>query len=135
MLQLNPTVAWCALCCILTGPVLAQNAPQAESGPTIRATVNEVALDLVVRDKKGRLVKNLKPGDVEIYEDGVRQDIRSFRLVSNGEAPAPPATERQPGSLTVEPIPLRSVNLVCIVFHNLDSQTRKWAVEAAQEFI
>src|ERR1035441_5700149 len=87
MLQLNPTVAWCALCCILTGPVLAQNAPQAESGPTIRATVNEVALDLVVRDKKGRLVKNLKPGDVEIYEDGVRQEIRSLRLVGGDEAP------------------------------------------------
>ena len=76
-----------AFCCVMAGPVLAQNAaqnaPQAESGPTIHATVNEVALDLVVRDKKGRLVKNLKPGDVEIYEDGVRQDIRSLRLVGS----------------------------------------------------
>jgi VWFA-related protein len=32
-------------------------------------------------------------------------------------------------------MPLPDVNLVCIVFHGLDSSTRKWAVEAAQEFI
>src|SRR5580700_9119177 len=76
----SSTLRW-ALCCALAVPVLAQNAPPAESGPTIHATVDEVALDLVVRDKKGRLVKNLKPGDVEIYEDGVRQEIRSLRLV------------------------------------------------------
>jgi VWFA-related protein len=133
----------------MAGPVLAQNVaqttPQAETGPTIHATVNEVALDLVVRDKKGRLVKNLKPGDVEIYEDGVRQDIRSLRLVGGEEAPGPPAQPSgQPsGEAPPEPadaarppaMPLRSLNLVCIVFHNLDPGTRKWAVEAAQDFI
>jgi len=32
-------------------------------------------------------------------------------------------------------MPLPDVNLVCIVFHGLDSSTRKWAVSAAQEFI
>ncbi|MGA3078111.1 MAG: VWA domain-containing protein [Bryobacteraceae bacterium] len=137
-----------AFCCVMAGPVLAQNAaqnaPQAESGPTIHATVNEVALDLVVRDKKGRLVKNLKPGDVEIYEDGVRQDIRSLRLVG-GEAPAPPAHPDQAlaggeQSETAEPVrplamPLHGVELVCVVFHQLDPNTRRWAVAAVQEFI
>ena len=32
-------------------------------------------------------------------------------------------------------MPLHSLNLICIVFHNLDAGTRKWAVAAAQEFI
>jgi len=136
-----------AFCCVMAGPVLAQNAaqnaPQAESGPTIHATVNEVALDLVVRDKKGRLVKNLKPGDVEIYEDGVRQDIRSLRLVG-GEAPAPPAHPdqalaggEQSETEPVRPLamPLHGVELVCVVFHQLDPNTRRWAVAAVQEFI
>jgi VWFA-related protein len=131
-----------ALCCVMAGPVLA--APQAESGPTIHATVNEVALDLVVRDKKGRLVKNLKPGDVEIYEDGVRQEIRSLRLVG-GEAPVQPAVQpdRQAGEEqpeTAEParplaMPLHGVELICVVFHQLDPNTRRWAVAAVQEFI
>ena len=82
------------LCCIVTAP--AQNAPQAENELTIRATVNEVALDLVVRDKKGRLVRSLKPGDVEIYEDGVRQEIRTLRLVGGDEAPAQPGQPAEP---------------------------------------
>jgi len=148
MPKLNLTAAWCALCYIGTAP--AQNAPQADNGPAIHATVNEVALDLVVRDKKGRLVKNLKPGDVEIYEDGVRQEIRSLRLVGGDEAPARAGQPAQPpdqplGVAQPEPeevlptgpqaMPLRNVNLVCIVFHSLDSNTRKWAVAAAQDFI
>jgi VWFA-related protein len=125
-----------AFCLALAVPMLAQNV-------TIHATVNEVALDLVVRDKKGRLVKNLKAGDVEVYEDGVRQEIRSLRLVSGGDGPAQPAPIAQPQSEPDDaaqvapsaPMPLRSTNLVCIVFHQLDSSTRKWAVAAAQEFI
>jgi VWFA-related protein len=98
----------------------------------------------VVRDKKGRLVKNLKPGDVEIYEDGVRQEIRSLRLVG-GEAPVQPAVQpdRQAGEEqpeTAEParplaMPLHGVELICVVFHQLDPNTRRWAVAAVQEFI
>jgi hypothetical protein len=48
----------------------------AEPRPAIHATIDEVALDPVVRDKRGRLVKDLASGDVEIYEDGVRQQIQ-----------------------------------------------------------
>jgi VWFA-related protein len=124
----------------------AQNPPPspsvAPSEPVIHATVDEVALDLVVRDKKGRLVKNLTPADVEIFEDGVRQQIRSLRLVTGGEAPSQPAPQSTPEQplppatpAPASPMPLRAVNLVCIVFHNLDPLTRKWAVAAAQEYI
>ena len=143
------TVSRWALCCVLAVPALAQTAPPAESGTTIHATVNEVALDIVVRDKKGRLVKNLKPGDVEIYEDGVRQEITSLRLAGGSEAPAqpkaatPPQAGQQPAeeqSDAAEParpvaMPLHGVNLICIVFQQLDPNTRRWAVAAMQEFI
>ena len=86
-------------------PLPAQDAPPPESATTIHATVNEVALDLVVRDKKGRLVKNLKPGDVEIYEDGVRQEIRSLRLVSGARhpRPRPPQPPRPPAARSAGP--------------------------------
>src|ERR1017187_524780 len=128
---------------VLASQVGAQNSPPSPGGtspgPVIRAKVDEVALDLVVRDKKGRLMKNLTSGDVEIYEDGVRQQIRSFRLVTGDAAPARPVPE-QPSSgaplpPVTSPMPLRANSLVCIVFHNLDASTRIWAVSAAQEFI
>src|ERR1019366_6742333 len=93
----------------------AQNSPPspggAPPGPVIHATVYEVALDLVVRDKKGRLVKNLTSGDVEIYEDGVRQQIRSFSLVTGDHEPAQPVSQSHPeqpssGASPASPMPL-----------------------------
>lgn len=105
------------------------------SGPTIRVSSTEVALDMVVRNKKGRQVKNLKPADIEIYEDGVRQQVLSFRLVpgreeQRREAANPP----KPGAVGAS-TPLREVNTVCIVFHNIDPVTRPHAVEVVKEFI
>jgi VWFA-related protein len=127
-----------AMIAALILPAGAQNvAPSPQSAPAIHTTVNEVVLDLVVRDKKGRLVKNLTPADVEIYEDGVRQHIKSLRLVSADEAPARPAVDAAPEDTPGRPMPmpLRDLNLVCIVFHGLDAHTKKWAVDAAQEYI
>lgn len=115
-------------------PGLAQNAPPPPVEPTIRVTTTEVALDLAVRDKKGRQVKNVKQSDLEIYEDGVRQQLLSFRLVPGREQ------ARREGSqtnLTAAPtlLPLRELNTVCIVFHNIDPVTRPHAVEIVKEFI
>jgi hypothetical protein len=47
-----------------------------------RATA--ILVDVVVRDRQGRPVLDLKPGEFEIAEDGVRQDVGSFTLVSRG---------------------------------------------------
>jgi VWFA-related protein len=118
------------------GPGRSQDATPPAPGSTIRVTTTEVALDLAVRDKKGRPVKNLKAGDVEIYEDGVRQQLLSFRLVPGREEQrreaASQAKPAQTGGLS---LPLREVNTVCIVFHNIDPVTRPHAVEIVKEFI
>jgi VWFA-related protein len=127
----------CLFSLLAAGPVSAQTAAPVESGPTIRATVNEVALDLVVRDKHGKLVKNLKPGDVQIYEDGVLQQVRSFRLAAGHPVEAPVAGAPH-AAAPVPTLPLRKVNLVCIVFHNqdnLDMSMKKFTLEAVQEFL
>lgn len=61
-----------------------QSTPQSGQQPeqSIRIGTAEVALDVVIRDKKGRPVKDLSAADFEVYEDGIRQSIQSFRLVS-----------------------------------------------------
>ena len=113
----------------------AQDVTPPASQPTIRVTTTEVALDIVVRDKKGHPVKNLKPGDVQIYEDGVRQQLLSFRMVAGRDQ------EKHPESHDVEPaagsksLPLRELNTICIVFHNIDPVTRPHAIEVVKEFI
>jgi hypothetical protein len=47
----------------------------------IRVRSNEVRLDIVVKDKKGRPIKDLKASDFEVLEDGVPQKVESFRVV------------------------------------------------------
>ncbi len=115
-------------------PGRAQDVTPPPSGPTIRVTATEIALDLVVHDKKGRQVKNLKPADVEIFENGVRQQLLSFRMVSGREQERRQDSQAKPqatGTFT----PLRELNTVCIVFHNIDPVTRPHAIEIVKEFI
>jgi len=124
------------LLAITAVPGGAQEAIPPAPDSTIRVTATEVALDLAVRDKKGRQVKNLKPGDVEIYEDGVRQQLLSFRKVAGREEQHREAEgQAKPGQTAGASLPLRELNTVCIVFHNIDPVTRPHAVEAVKEFI
>jgi len=124
------------LVAMTAGPGRPQDATPPAPGSTIRVTTTEVALDLVVRDKKGRQVKNLKPGDVDIYEDGVRQQVLSFRMVPGREVQRREAeSQTKPAQTHGASVPLQAVNTVCIVFHNIDPVTRPHATEIVQEFI
>ena len=136
-----------------TFPCLAQDpAGQQEPGDdeTLVVGTNEVMLDAVVKDKKGHAVKDLKPSDFEILEDGVRQEVKSFRLIIR-EAGATATTE-QPKGETATPTgqtqptgaPQRTaapaartsrVSAVALVFDRLSFDARKRAREAALTYI
>ena len=58
-----------------------------EQDEVIRVRSNEVRLDVVVKDKKGRPIKDLKASDFEILEDGVPQKVESCRFVSRETTP------------------------------------------------
>ena len=45
---------------------------------TVVVSVQQVRVDVTVRDKKGNLLTGLERGHFEIYEDKVRQEIASF---------------------------------------------------------
>ncbi len=105
----------------------------AEHPAIIRALSEEVLLDLVARDKHGRAVRDLKPDEIEVFEDGVKQQITSFRLVE-GEAAVPiaprsavPAAQREAS--------LGQVNLVSLVFERLGEEGRIHAREGALAFL
>ncbi len=51
---------------------------------TLVSTVNEVSLDLVVRDKKNRLVLDLRPEDIAVTDSGVPVRITDLHLVTGG---------------------------------------------------
>lgn len=69
--------------------VLAAVSPSAAQSPSppplrIEVDVDVVSVAAVVQDQAGRFVRGLTPPDVEIYEDGVRQEVSYFREASHG---------------------------------------------------
>jgi len=54
--------------------------PQKPSDPQfrMRVTTEIVLVNVIARDKKGNLIRDLKPSDFTVYEDGQKQQISSF---------------------------------------------------------
>jgi len=131
----------------LAGVLLAA-AAVAQTGENLvmKSSVREVLLDVVVRDKHGKPVTDLKSDQLTVYEDGVRQNVRSFRLVKGSEVRAEDEKEAAEAASTTRAQstvresgprlnPLRTVNLVCLIFGGLAPDNRAAALQAAQEFV
>ncbi|MCM3871848.1 MAG: VWA domain-containing protein, partial [Pyrinomonadaceae bacterium] len=104
---------------------------------------NEVPFDVVVRDKKGRSIKDLSVSDFEVYEDGVRQEINSFRFVSStadDNSPTSPnkdnaGSANEPGAKKTQDRSESSVSAVALVFDRLSPESRARAREAALSYL
>ena len=77
----------------------AQDAVRPTQGGVIRRSFDIISTDVIVRDNKGQFIADLKQGDFEILEDGVKQEVVSFLLTHGGRVynesapPAPPPME------------------------------------------
>jgi VWFA-related protein len=102
--------------------------------PTFRVDTGVVMLDVVVRDKKGRLVRDLRPDEVQVFEDGVKQEVTGFRFVETGREPAPAA----PGAASAPapaPPEAKQISLVTLLFDQLGPEARIIARKAAIDFL
>jgi VWFA-related protein len=79
---------------------MAQQAPAApaQGGPTFRVSVDLVTTDVIVRDNRDQFVSDLKAGELEVFEDGIKQEISSLVLSHGGRiynqlAPPPPPVQ------------------------------------------
>lgn len=78
-----------AVCGGLTGAALhATEAPASappSTPPSFGVDTAIVRLDVVVRDKRGRVVRDLRASDFEVFEDRAEQALDSFRVFSKDE--------------------------------------------------
>ncbi len=74
-------------------PVRPQIVPQPP--PTYRAAVDLVTTDVITRDNAGQFVTDLKPGEFEVFEDGVKQDVIQLLLFHGGRQYSPLAAPVQ----------------------------------------
>jgi VWFA-related protein len=106
-------------------------AAQQPSRPTFETQSTIVLLDVVVRDKKGRPVRDLKPEELQVFEDGQRRELTSFRLVEGQASEERVAPDASTG---LQPDPSRQVSLVTMVFDKL-MDGRQLSQQAALDFL
>jgi VWFA-related protein len=130
-----------ALITATTFPTQAQTpAAQEQDEERVVVGTNEVVLDAVVKDKKGHALKDLKPTDFEVYEDGVKQEVRSFRLVTREEPGALNSGEAAPPQPTAPqrpqpPANTNRISAVALVFDRLSPDGRVRARDAALSYV
>jgi len=92
---------WLALLAVVATPLFAQDPPPQQPQLTYRTRTTLVPIDVRVIDKNGKPVTDLTQNDFTIFEDGVRQDLRTFSAAAL-TAETPTATGVKP-TLTREP--------------------------------
>ena len=110
----------------------------------IHTSTREVVLDLVVRDKHHHAVTDLRPDEVEVYKDGVRQTVRVFRNVQGSEqleiertaAGAAKTAAADKSGQDQHPLnSMRQVNFVSVVFAEIAPLNLEFSRRAVQEFL
>jgi VWFA-related protein len=135
------------ICFLLALPLtVPAQAPEQAPETTLRATASEVLLDVVVRDKKAHIIRDLRPEEVQVFEDGVPQKVRHFEFFEGGSTPqaAPPPTPA-PSTAAAAPVSatptppnvqeLRDMSVVSVVVANLDPRGRKLTLDTMHDFI
>jgi len=89
-------------------------ANQAPQEKPIKLGTSEVVVDAVVVDKKNHLVSDLTAEEFEVYEDGVKQKVASFRFEST--AAGAQQLAKAPTAAPATPMAARTGNLVSLVF-------------------
>src|SRR5450631_38493 len=137
----KPALAALLLHCLLRA-AFAQQAPTNEQTPTIRTTTREVILDVIVRDKHHHAVADLRPDEIEVFEDGVKQRVNAFRDVQGAEQlqteqalaknDAPVPSSGAPKSAATA---LPELNFVSIVLAQIAPLNLEFARQSVVEFL
>lgn len=119
----------CVAIAVIVASIASAQQPQMQDSqaPPIKARTEEVLLDVVVRDKKGRLTNDLKAEDFQILDNGQPKKISAFRLVQGKEAVAL-------GTRTTLD-PLRQVRLVTLIFQCWGNDARRLARDSALDLL
>ena len=121
--------SFAAIATIVGSAAFAQESqPRSSQDASIMAKSEEVQLDVVVRDKKGRAINDLKAEDFQIFENGEPKKVLSFRLVQGPEAVGA-------GGLRTQLDPMRQIRLVTLIIQCWNNDARRLARDAAVDLL
>lgn len=109
--------------------------------PTYEVEVIVTNVHVIVTDKKGKRIADLKPENFEIYEDGLLQKLTNFYEVKGMEIyTSVPEKEKEKPLESLKPVPkgtFQMKNKIIIYFDNwhLHPLNRNWSIKKLESFI
>lgn len=98
----------CVTCVSAQTPTASPTPPQADTDDVVKITTALIQLDVSVTDKKGNVITDLRPDEIEIYENGEKQKLTRFSFVSNMRSTeARTATKVEKGRVLPPPTAVR----------------------------
>ncbi len=110
--------------------LVAAEANRPVATPDFGLSTERVQVDVVVRDKKGAILRDLRATDFEVYEDGVRQDLESLDLQ---ERVLPSFVPGNPDSVGAQE--KVTPTFVAMVFDRLSPGARVFAQQAMLRYL
>ena len=86
-------------------PPIQQTTQRPDEEDVVRITTNLVQVDAVITDNHGKLVTDLKPDEVQIFEDGRKQKISHFSFNLSETTPTPRPPKSAPVDKNPAPVP------------------------------
>src|SRR5437660_1962272 len=122
------TIMLCVLVVLAQSQEKKETKKSADDDDVIKVTSNLVSLDVIVKDKKGKAITDLKPEDFTVFENGVAQKIDFFDSTLSSGPEAQPTTATTTATGSTEPKPRAPTsfprNIIALV---LDGQSTEVA--------
>lgn len=96
--------------CVLTNFSQTPTPKPADDEDVVKISTTLIQIDVTVTDKDGKVVKDLKPEDFEVYENGKKQEITNFSFVSIENATKQTTVkskEKERLSIPLPPVPVK----------------------------
>jgi VWFA-related protein len=133
VLPLQPMLALAA------PPPQVAGASQTTEVPIFTVGTSAVTLDVVVRDKKGKAVRDLKASEFEVFEDGAKQTVDSFKIFGRPTEDEPVETARTAAAPAATPVAApasaAAPQIIAFVFDRLSANARNMAHKAALAYL
>ena len=146
MKTLWPTIALFLSCSITAfsqtpAPTSLPRPTPLEDNDVVKISTNLIQLDVTVTDSKGKPVSDLRPDEIDIYENGKKQDITNLSFTTNVQPVTPKAVQPVNKDLALLPPPvIRPENIkrtIALVVDDLTlSFSDTWATrDALKKFV
>lgn len=100
--------------------------PSVDQDP-VRISTNLIQLDVTVTDASGKPIADLKPGEIEIYENGRKRQISNLSFISSGTVGRQPSARNLPDQPPpIEPTPLTVSSIRRTIAIVVDDISMSW---------